>query len=86
MNNTAIFTENGMTHVVLHSTKIVSFNANEIVLNNGGFITSTTARRMNEMSEQFDLKFKVFRKDGKMHVKYANEDIEFTGDVVTLVR
>jgi hypothetical protein len=51
------------TIVRYHDTDVVSFNRDGILLNHGGYKTATTKRRMNQVSEAFNLGFKVYQKN-----------------------
>lgn len=75
-NNTTITNDEGWTCVTLHRTCIVRFNDDEIILDNGGWNTATTATRMNQASSQFRLGFHVSRKGGRM----TANGIQFIGD------
>ena len=44
-------------------TDIVKVTNNEVILNNGGWYTSTTKRRMNEISDALGFDFKVYQKN-----------------------
>ena len=54
--------EQGHTQVVYHSTPVVTFSSKFIVLNHGGWMTSTTKNRMNQASHQFNLGYTVYQK------------------------
>ena len=77
--NTAIYSDNGTTKVILYSTKIVEWNHNRdsIILNNGGWMTATTKRRMNQVAEQFDLGFTVYQKDFEWYVVLNGQTLLF---------
>ena len=75
--STTIKTVNGKTSVTYHSTAVVTFDQNLIVLNSGGWFTSSTKNRMNQASNQFDLGFNVFQKDFAWYVGYKGEVMEF---------
>ena len=77
--NTAIYSDNGTTKVILYSTKIVEWNHNRdsIILNNGGWMTATTKRRMNQVAEQFDLGFTVYQKDFEWYVVLNGQTLPF---------
>ena len=77
--NTAIYSDNGTTKVILYSTKIVEWNHNRdsIILNNGGWMTVTTKRRMNQVAEQFDLGFTVYQKDFEWYVVLNGQTLPF---------
>ena len=60
--NTAVFdNSDGFKTVVYYSTPIVKFNDSQIILNSGGYMTSSTKKRMNQISEEFDLGFYVYQ-------------------------
>lgn len=85
--STAIFTdETGMTRIIYHNTAVVSFDNDKIVLNTGGYKTSTTKTRMNQAANQFRLGFSVIQKDFDWYVTYNGEKIPFTGSTLTLER
>jgi hypothetical protein len=63
--NTSIRTESGWTIVRYHLTDIVRFNATTIILNSGGWITTTTVRKMNQAAQQFSLGYSVNLSGGK---------------------
>ena len=77
--NTAIYSDNGTTKVILYSTKIVEWNHNRdsIILNNGGWMTVTTKKRMNQVAEQFDLGFTVYQKDFEWYVVLNGQTLPF---------
>jgi len=73
-HKTHIYTSDGYTCIRYHSTEVVRFNTDEIILNSGGWATVTTKLRMNQASYQFDLGFYVRQKDFEWFVDYfANE-------------
>ena len=51
--NTVIIKESEVLKVILHSTVIYSEQNGIITLNDGGWTTATTARRMNQCLEDF---------------------------------
>ena len=76
--STNVRTQGNKTIVKLYDTDIVSFDDEYITLNHGGFKTPTTKRRMNQVSETFDLRFKVFQEDFKWFVEilaYKNNSL-----------
>lgn len=81
-NNTKVFADAGMMVVRLHSTDVVKFDADSIVLNTGGYNTVTTRRRMNEASKQFALGYKVFSKDFSIHVTYGENTFPFDSKII----
>ena len=73
-HKTAIYQSDGYTCIRYHSTEVVRFNDNEIILNSGGWQTVTTKRRMNQVSDVFRLGFRVSQRQGEWFVDYfANE-------------
>ena len=85
-HKTKVFTENGVTFVKYHDTKVVSFTEDTIYLNNGGFLTNTTKTRMNQASNQFDLGFRVYQKNFDWFVEHNGKTYEFIGNSKTLNR
>ena len=84
-HKTVVFTEQGVTKVVYHHTCVVAFGPDGIVLNSGGWLTTTTKTRMNQASSQFDLGFRVVQKDFDWFVEYNGETLDFY-DGITLTR
>jgi hypothetical protein len=85
--STSIRTENGRTIVRYHDTDVVSFDAESVELNTGGWKTATTKTRMNQAANQFGLPYRVYQKDHAWFVRFSNGDsVPFMGDVFTLVR
>lgn len=72
---TTITTENGTTKIRYHSTVIVEFNHEKIILNSGGWYTATTKTRMNQTSSQFDLGFSISQKDYEWRVYVHRLDV-----------
>lgn len=86
-NNTTIFTEGDVTHVVLHSTKVVSFNKYRITLNTGHRKTVTTKSRMNQAAETFNLGYRVFQKNFVWYVRVpSGKTIQFTESTMSFPR
>jgi len=59
---TLVFQDGQDTVVQYHDTEVVRFSKNRIVLDSGGWRTSTTKARMNQAANQYDLPFQVFQK------------------------
>ena len=73
-HKTAIYQSDGYTCIRYHSTEVVKFNDDEIILNSGGWQTKTTKLRMNKVSDAFQLGFRVSQRQGEWFVDYfANE-------------
>ena len=69
------------TIISYHSTPVVTFDSKWILLNTGGWFTPTTKVRMNQASNQFDLKYHVYQKDFTWYVTTPQgEHCEFKGD------
>lgn len=60
---------NGMQHVQYHKTRVVSFDAHNVTLRHGGYMTKTTKTRMNQTANQFNLPFNVYQEKGNWFVK-----------------
>ena len=82
---TMVRTQDFMTYVQYHETDVVMFDDRFIILDSGGWFTSTTKRRMNEAASQFSLGYTVFQKDFEWFVEYQGDTIEFI-DQMVLVR
>lgn len=67
--------------VTLHETDIVKVDRfGRITLNDGGYMTQTTRTRMNQVSEEYGLGFRVFQKNWEWYVE-ANGTVEEWGKV-----
>ena len=82
---TSVFTEDGITKVLYHSTIVVRFSDDQIELDSGGWRTPTTKVRMNQTSNQFDLGYSVYQQNHEWFVDYQGETYEFD-DGLTLQR
>ena len=72
---TSILTDDdGMTKIIYHSTPVVKFNDKRIILNSGGWRTSTTKIRMNQAANQFKLGFSVHQKKYDWFVSFDGDD------------
>ena len=78
---TNVYTENGFTSVKYHATEVVRFNHERIILNSGGWRTSTTKTRMNQAAHQFDLGFSVWQKDFAWFVSFKDTVIPFADNM-----
>ncbi len=65
------------TIITYHSTQIVKFNSEWIVLDSGGWETVTTKRKMNQASMQFNLGYQVYQIDFKWYVDYKGSTLEY---------
>jgi hypothetical protein len=50
--------------VVLYNTEVVMADCEKIVLNNGGWKTTTTKTRMNQAANEFNLPYSVHQEKG----------------------
>lgn len=61
--------DNGITTVTYHETAIVVFDNKEIMLNNGGYFSPTTKKRMNQVAEEYSLPYFVYQEKKKWWVR-----------------
>ena len=85
--HTAVFTdENGLTRVVYRGTCVVAFDDEKVILNSGGYETSTTKTRMMQASNEHRLGYQVFQRDFRWYVRTPQgENVEFK-DGMTIPR
>lgn len=79
-HKTTVSVSDGWTRVVYHKTTVVKFNQSQIVLDTGGWITSTTKTRMNQTSNQFGLGFGVHQKNFQFYVSFKDKFYQFGPD------
>ena len=72
----------GLTSVVYHSTAVVQFDSDKIILNSGGWETATTKSRMNQTSHQYNLGFEVYQVNFTWYVDYKGETIPFADGLI----
>ena len=79
--------DDNYTVVLFHTTPVVKFNDEEIILNSGGWKTSSTRARMNQTSNQYDLGFVVRQERGDwiVYIDSRDQAILFT-DGMTIPR
>ena len=91
-HKTSLFTETNplsnliQTKVCFHSTLIVVFDSEKITLDNGGWYTPTTKKRMNQASSDFSLGFKVYQKNYEWYCEYQGKIHSFTQNKLVLDR
>ena len=69
--------------VVYHNTEVVKvINNEQVILNNGGFYTATTKRRMNQASLQYNLGFSVYQSDFTWYVRIGDDIEEYYNGIV----
>lgn len=78
-NNTTLTTRNGVNVLTLHSTEIVRHNpaTGEIVLNSGGWQTSTTKARMTQYFNTRNLPICVFQEKREWFVRANGQTLPF---------
>ena len=81
-HKTSIVQLEGLTSVVYHSTAVVQFNHDKIILNSGGWDTRTTKTRMNQASSQYNLGFEVYQVNYSWYVDYDGETIPFADGMI----
>ena len=81
---TVVDLKNNYISVVYHNTEVVKVTKKSIILNTGGWFTSTTKTRMNQASNQFSLGYYVYQKDFNWFVDYKNITIPFTTSVLEI--
>jgi hypothetical protein len=81
-HKTSLFTDtDGLTKVVYHSTTVIAWNDKRIILNSGGYMTTTTKTRINQASNQFALGVKVYQKNFDWFVTHRGLDFPFTDNM-----
>ena len=83
---TRVLTDEDRTQVFLHDTPVVTFNEKTIELNTGGWRTRTTKVRMNQVSKEFGLGYRVLQKQNEWLVEYQNETQPFSAVTNVLKR
>jgi hypothetical protein len=73
-------------HVILHDTAVVSFDAETVILDSGGWHTATTKRKMNEASVEYNLGFRVYQKENQWYLRQPNGNVSRFFDGVEFVR
>ena len=74
---TTVSHSDNFTRVVYHSTTIVRWNSEKIILDSGGWKSNTTKTRMNQASNQYGLGYNVYQKDFEWFVNYEGKNLEF---------
>lgn len=84
--STSIVRDGDDTEIAYHGTKVVIFNEASIKLDNGGYDTVTTKRRMNEAAQLFNLGYQVNQVKGLWVVRFKGKDYPYRGDRLSLDR
>lgn len=85
-HNTKIIRQGLETIVKLYATPVVTICPEQVILNTGGWETQTTKTRMNQASNQFQLHYHVYQKQGVWYVHYNNQTHPFQGNTCILWR
>ena len=72
--------------VFYYKTAIVLVDKDKIVLNTGGWQTTTTRARMNFVSRELNLGYRVYQKQNQAFVDYADQTHRFDTDRIQLNR
>jgi len=83
---TSIRQEGADTVIRYHATDVVRFNARRIILDTGGWRTSTTKARMNQAANQYGLGYCAYQKDFAWYVEYQGKTLPYLGSVMELKR
>lgn len=70
------------TYVQLHNTTVVKFDRDFITLNSGGWKTTTTKARMNQVSNEYGLGYRVFQKDHEWYVSVGEKTLPFSDNMI----
>lgn len=79
-------TPNGETHVAYHNRHVVCFNRWQIALRTNGYFTVTTRNRMNQVSNQYQLGYLVFQRQGRWYVQWMGMTLPIEGGGIILNR
>jgi len=63
--------------VVYHNTRVVEFDGEQATLNNGGYHTVTTKRRINQVLSLLGLNWFLYQENWNWYLTNGNEVIEF---------
>ncbi len=74
---TTISWNEGYQCVTYHSTVVVKWNNEKIILNSDGWDTVTTKSRMNQTAVQFHLGYRVWQKDFAWYVDYKGQTFDY---------
>jgi len=79
-NNRVTTQINDETHYILHETSIVIKSSEGIKLNNGGWMTATTKKALNEVGAF--LNFNVYQKKGAWFVEYKGKTLNYENNMI----
>lgn len=74
---------NGQTRTIVryHSTEVVEWDKDTIILNSGGWHTHTTKLRMNQASREYDLGYTVWQYRFNWYVDYGEHTYAYCDDM-----
>ena len=76
--------DDGTVNVRYHKTIVVKRKTDgNVILNTGGYKTTTTKRRMNQASELYDLDFTVYQRNHEWYVENINGNVQHYKDADT---
>jgi hypothetical protein len=81
---TKVYKENGWQIVKLYNTEIYMRKSNLLILNNGGWKTVTTKRRMNQSLKRFGPPSKVFQEDFEWFLEIKGKVFPFNGNILRI--
>lgn len=92
--NTQVIHTGMDTIVIFHNTPVITIKrycphdkyitTESIILDTGGWFTTTTKTRMNQASNQWKLGYHVYQDKGEWYVRYRGYRIPFKGNTVEL--
>lgn len=68
----------GNTEITYHSTRVVIFNPDLIILDSGGWFSNTTKARMNQASNTFKLGFSVYQSKHQWYVSFGGKTYPYS--------
>lgn len=78
--------ENGETIVRFHDTDIVRITETEIILKADEGQSNIIKARMNQVSEAYNLGYRVYQENYQWYVIWPGKTVRFTGNTITLPR
>ena len=82
-HKTSVLVKNNALSVVYHSTEVVKVIDNRyVILDNGGYYTNTSKRRMNQASMQYNLGFNVYQCNYIWYVGIKDNILEYKNNMI----
>ena len=82
-HKTSVLVKNNALSVVYHSTEVVKVIDNRyVILDNGGYYTNTSKRRMNQASLQYNLGFNVYQCNYIWYVGIKDNILEYQNNMI----